>query len=84
MKTCHTMKIILQNTGGDAYELNGKIKIPNKTLDDIRRDLLLKSSHMKELLCLEEIWCFAYHYAICLVLRTENRLRGDVTYLVWN
>ena len=27
------MEIVVQKTGGDAYALNGKIEIPNKTLE---------------------------------------------------
>ena len=72
MKTCHNMNIIVQTKGGDAYSLNGKIEIPNKTLANITRARLLKSSHKKE------VWCFAYHYAIWISCRTENILRGDL------
>ena len=41
MKTCHNMNIIVQNTGGDASSINGKIESPKKTLDDITRDFIL-------------------------------------------
>ena len=47
MKTCHNMNIVVQTTGGDASSLNGKSEIPNKTLDNITRALLLNSSHKK-------------------------------------
>ena len=70
------MNIIVQNIGGDASSLNGKSESPNKTLDDITRDLLMNSSQKKE------IWCFAYKYAIWLSRQTENRLCGDVPYLL--
>ena len=53
MRICHNMNIIVQTTGGDASSLNGKSESPNKTLANIRRALLLNSSHKKEL------WCFA-------------------------
>ena len=78
MKTCHNMNIIVRTTGGDASSLNGKIKSPNKTLANIKRAIFLNSSHKKEL------WCFAYQYAIWLSRRTDNRLRGDVPYFIWN
>ena len=45
MRTCHNMNIIVQTTGEYASSPNGKIKIPNNTLDNITRDLLLYSSH---------------------------------------
>ena len=60
MKKCHIMNIIVQNTGADAYSLIGKNEIPNKTLANITRAILLNSIHKKEL------WCFAYQYAIWL------------------
>ena len=41
------MNIIFQITGGDASSLNGKSEIPNNTLANITRDLLLKSIHNK-------------------------------------
>ena len=62
MKIFNDMNIIVQTKGGDAYSLNGKIKIPNKTPANITRDLLLSSIHKKEL------WCFSYHHAIWISL----------------
>ena len=47
MKTCHNMKIIAQDTGGDASSLNGKIKSTNKKLANITISLLLKLIHKK-------------------------------------
>ena len=47
MRTCHNMNIIVQTTGGDASSLNGKLESPNKTLANIKRALLLNSSHKK-------------------------------------
>ena len=76
MKTCHNMSIIFQTTGGDTSFINGKRKIPNKTLANITRDLLMNSSHKKELLC------FPYQYVIRLSRRIANRLHG-VTYFLW-
>ena len=32
MKTCHDMNIIVQTTGGDAYDLNGKREAPIRHL----------------------------------------------------
>ena len=49
MKTCHTMNIIVQATGGYASYLNGKRESPNKTLANIKRYILLNSSRKKEL-----------------------------------
>ena len=78
MKTCQNMNIIVQTTGGDTYSVNGKIEIPNKTLSNITINLLLKLSHKKEL------WWFYYQYTIWFSCRTENRLCGDIPYLLWN
>ena len=49
MKTCHNMKTTVQITGEYVSSLNGKIEIPNKTLDNITRGLILNSSHKKEI-----------------------------------
>ena len=71
MSTCHNKNIIVKTTGVDTSSLNGKTEIPNKTLVDITRALLMISSHKKELFCL------AYHSSIFLSRKTENRLSGD-------
>ena len=73
VKTCNNMNIIVKYTGGDSPSLNGKIYIHNKTLADITRALILKSSHKKYL------WCFVYQYDIWIFFRTENIFRGGVT-----
>ena len=70
------MNIIVQTTGGDEYSLNGKSESPNKRLANITRAHLLNSIHK------EEIWCFGYQYAIWISHRTDNRLDGDVPYLL--
>ena len=49
MSSCHNMNIVIQNTGGDSYSLNGKSESPNKTLANTTRYFLLKSIHKKEL-----------------------------------
>ena len=72
MKTCNNINIIVQTTGADASSLNGKIEIPNNTLDNTIRDLLMNSSNNKEL------WFFAYQYSIWLYRQTDNRFHGDV------
>ena len=77
-KTRHNMNITVQNTGGYASDINGKSEIPNKTLANITRALILNSSHKKE------IWYFSYQYNIWISHRTENILRGDVPYLLWH
>ena len=41
MKTCHNMNIILQTTYGDKSSPNGKVKIPNKTISNITRAIIL-------------------------------------------
>ena len=46
-KTCHSMNIIFQTTGGYASSLNSKSERPNKKLANITKDLLLNSSHKK-------------------------------------
>ena len=78
MNKCHNIIIIVQTTGEDASFPSGKSKSSNNTLDNITIDLLLNSSHKKEL------WFFSYHYAICLSHQTENILRVDVTYFLWH
>ena len=47
MKTCHNINIIVENTVGDSYSLNGKIEMPNKTIYNITSALLLNSTHKK-------------------------------------
>ena len=47
IKTCHNMNTIVQTTGEDASSLNGKSEIPNKTIDNTTRALLLKPRHKK-------------------------------------
>ena len=45
------MNIIVETTGGYASSFNGRIEIPNKTIEtlaDITRDILLNISHNKE------------------------------------
>ena len=76
MKICHIINIIVQNTGQYASSINDKSESPNKTLANITRALILKSSHKKEL------WWFAYKYAICLSRLTENILRGENPYFL--
>ena len=76
MKTCHNMNIIVQNTGGNDSSLNGKSEIPNKTLANITRAILLNSSHKKELLC------FAYKYPY--VSPAEPRIYFVVTFLTYS
>ena len=76
MSTCHNMNIMVQTTGEYEYSLNGKIEIPNKTLANTTRSLLLKSIQKKEL------FCFAYQYAIWLSCRADNILCVDVTYFL--
>ena len=78
MRTYYNINIIVQTTGGYAYYFNGKRENPNKTLTNITRNILLKSSQKKEL------WCFAYKYAIWISRRTENILCGDFTYFLQN
>ena len=72
------MNIIVHTTGGYASFLNGIIESPNNTLSNITRALLLNSNHKKEL------WCFVYQYSIWISHLNENRLRGDVPYLIWH
>ena len=47
MKTFHNMNIIVQTKCGDASSLNGKMVIPNNTLYNITRAILVKSVHKK-------------------------------------
>ena len=47
MRTCHNMNIIVRTIGGDSSSINGKSEIPNKTLANITRYLLLKPNNKK-------------------------------------
>ena len=58
MEKCHNMNTIVQTTGGYESSLNGESEIPNKTLDNTTRALLLNSSDKKE------IWFLSYQYVI--------------------
>ena len=78
MRTCHNMNIVVQTTGGYVYSINGKPERPHNTLAIIKKALLINSSHKRKL------WCFNYQYNICLSCHTEDRLRDDVTYYLWN
>ena len=72
MRKRHNMNIIFQTNSGYESSLNRKGKIPNKTLDNIIRALMLNLSHKKEL------WCLDYQYTIWISCRAENMLCGDV------
>ena len=78
MEKCHNMNTIVQTTGEYESSLNGESEIPNKTLDNTTRALLLNSSDKKE------IWFLSYQYVIWISWQTDNRLHGNVTYLLWN
>ena len=67
------MNIIVQTNGVGAYSLNGKSESPNKTLANITRALLLKSSNKKKL------WCYTYKYVIWISCLTKNIFGGGVT-----
>ena len=43
IQTYHNMNTIFQTTGGEKPSLNGNIEIPNKTLANIKIELLMKS-----------------------------------------
>ena len=47
MQTCCNTDIIVQTADGYTSSLNGNSEIPNKTLDDTTRDILINSSHKK-------------------------------------
>ena len=47
IKTCHKINIIVQTTGGYESSIDGKIEIPNKTLDNVTKAILLNLSHKK-------------------------------------
>ena len=72
------MNITVQTIGVDTSSINGKSEIPNKTLANITRDILLNSIHKKEL------WCFAHQYVIWLSHQTKNRFCGDIPFFLWH
>ena len=78
MSTLHTVNIIVLITDVDESSFNVKSKRPNKTLVNITSALLLNSSHKKE------HWFLTYQYSIWISHLTDNRLRGDVPYLIWH
>ena len=45
------MNITVQTIGVDTSSINGKSEIPNKTLANITRDILLNQSSKKKLCC---------------------------------
>ena len=47
MRVCIIIDNIAKSTGGDTSQLNGKSKTPNKTLANITRALMKKSSQKK-------------------------------------
>ena len=47
MKTCHNMNIIVHTTGEYASSINGNSEIPNNTLTNNMRALILNSGHNK-------------------------------------
>ena len=78
ISTCNNINIIVQTTGGDVFSINMKSEIPNNTLVNITRGLILKSIHKKELCC------FSHQYNICISCQTENRLCGDFPCFLWH
>ena len=78
MITCHNMNIIVQTKFGDASSLCVKVEIPNNTLYNITRDILLNSIHNKYILC------FSNQCAIWIFLQTDNILRGDGPYFLFH
>ena len=71
------MNIVVYKTGGYAWSINGKSESLNNTMESIARALQINLSNGKEL------WCLAYKYALWNLKRNENRLHGDVQYLLW-
>ena len=47
MRTFHNMKILVQTTGVEISSINVKSEIPNKTLENFTRTLLINSTHKK-------------------------------------
>ena len=78
MKICHNMNIMVQTKVGNEYSLNRNRVIPNKTMANTTRELILNSGNK------EELWCFALKYTIWFSRRALNSLHSDVTYLLWN
>ena len=72
------MNITVQTTGGDEYSLNIKSEIHNNKSANTTKGLMMKSSNRKE------PWPLYYQYSICMSKLTENRLCGDVPYLLWH
>ena len=76
IRTCHYMNIITQTICGYSSSLNGNNERPNKTLNNITRAFLMKSSHK------EKLWYFAYQYVIYIFHPTESRFCGGFPYLL--
>ena len=49
MNICHAINIVTRTTRRDYSYINGKSESPNKTLENIKRDLLMNFYHKKEL-----------------------------------
>ena len=66
MFMCHTLKMAVQTTGGDASSLNGIAEAPHKTIEKTTCALLITTG-MPDMR-----WCFAMKYAVFLMVNTEH------------
>ena len=58
---------IVENTGGHASSINGKLEPPHQTINNIVHIQFFSSGHS------DELWCFCYQCTICIITRLINR-----------
>ena len=68
-------EVILEITEVYIYSINGEVKLPHKTINDMVRIQLL--FHVKT----GELWCFCYQYTNLIIFRLMNRRLGTATIL---
>ena len=66
MKNCIDHEVIVENTGGCASSIDGKVE-HHQNMNNTARIKLLSFRHSSEL------WCFCYHYTIWIIYRLINR-----------
>ena len=72
------LNLTVQTTGGYASTINGKAETPNRTIKRMIRTMLIGAGLP------DELWCFAFQYAIFLLRNRYNRLIDSVPAHLWN
>ena len=65
MKFLHdALQVAVQNTGGDAFNINGMADAPHKMIKETTRALLINAA------VLDKFWCFVMQCTIFLIINT--------------